>query len=146
MSRFENLTDDALALLVQSADADAFVELSERYAGLIRTKAASFHTFALEAADLWQEGLLGLYQAATTYHAEREASFSTYAGVCISNRIITAYRVQCSRKNRILTESITDLLIRYQTVAKWDGKLPTVMSGGDNMLIDIPLTSDQPGE
>ena len=51
-----------------------------------------------------------------------------------------------AESNRILTESITDLLIRYQTVAKWDGKLPTVMSGGDNMLIDIPLTSDQPGE
>ena len=51
-----------------------------------------------------------------------------------------------AESNRILTESITDLLIRYQTVAKWDGKLPTVMSGGDNMLIDIPLTSEQPGE
>ena len=51
-----------------------------------------------------------------------------------------------AESNRVLTESITDLLIRYQTVAKWDGKLPTVMSGGDNMLIDIPLTSDQPGE
>ena len=46
-----------------------------------------------------------------------------------------------AESNRVLTESITDLLIRYQTVAKWDGKLPTVMSGGDNMLIDIPLTS-----
>ena len=51
-----------------------------------------------------------------------------------------------AESNRILTESITDLLIRYQTVAKWDGKLPTVMSGAGNMLIDIPLTSDQPGE
>ncbi|MBQ6866210.1 MAG: prohibitin family protein [Clostridia bacterium] len=51
-----------------------------------------------------------------------------------------------AESNRILTESITDLLIRYQTVAKWDGKLPTVMSGGDNMLIDIPLTSEQPGD
>ena len=33
-----------------------------------------------------------------------------------------------AESNRVLTESITDLLIRYQTVAKWDGKLPTVMS------------------
>ncbi|MBR3137046.1 MAG: prohibitin family protein [Clostridia bacterium] len=51
-----------------------------------------------------------------------------------------------AESNRIITESISELLIKYQTVAKWDGKLPTVMSGGDNMLIDIPLTSDQPGE
>ena len=46
-----------------------------------------------------------------------------------------------AESNRILTESISDLLIKYQTVSKWDGKLPTVMSGSDNMLIDIPLTS-----
>ncbi|MBQ6146314.1 MAG: prohibitin family protein [Clostridia bacterium] len=51
-----------------------------------------------------------------------------------------------AESNRIITESISELLIKYQTVAKWDGKLPTVMSGSDNMLIDIPLTSDQPGE
>ena len=46
-----------------------------------------------------------------------------------------------AESNRIITESISELLIKYQTVAKWDGKLPTVMSGSDNMLIDIPLTS-----
>ena len=49
-----------------------------------------------------------------------------------------------AESNRILTESISELLIRYQTVAKWDGKLPTVMAGSDNMLIDIPLTAEQP--
>lgn len=107
MNRYENLTDDGLVQLVQNSDPDAFVELSERYMALIRAKAASFHSFALEAADLWQEGLLGLYKAAITYHKEREASFQTYAGVCISNQIVTAYRVQCSRKNLILTDSLS---------------------------------------
>ena len=46
-----------------------------------------------------------------------------------------------AESNRIITESISELLIKYQTVSKWDGKLPTVMSGSDNMLIDIPLTA-----
>jgi regulator of protease activity HflC (stomatin/prohibitin superfamily) len=49
-----------------------------------------------------------------------------------------------AESNRILNESISELLIRYQSVSKWDGKLPTVMSGGDNMLIDIPLPTEQP--
>ena len=47
-----------------------------------------------------------------------------------------------AESNRIITESISELLIKYQTVAKWDGKLPTVMSGTGNMLIDVPLTND----
>lgn len=46
-----------------------------------------------------------------------------------------------AESNRILTESISELLIKYQTVAKWDGKLPTVMAGSDNLLIDVPLPS-----
>ena len=50
-----------------------------------------------------------------------------------------------AESNRIITESINEILIRYQTVSKWDGKLPTVMSGSDNLLIDIPLTAaEQP--
>ena len=49
-----------------------------------------------------------------------------------------------AESNRILTESISDLLIKYQTVSKWDGKLPTVMAGSDNLLIDIPLNADEP--
>ena len=49
-----------------------------------------------------------------------------------------------AESNRILTESISELLIKYQTVAKWDDKLPTVMAGSDNMLIDVPLTAEQP--
>lgn len=44
-----------------------------------------------------------------------------------------------AESNRIITESISDLLIQYQTVQKWDGKLPQVMTGTDNALINIPL-------
>ena len=52
-----------------------------------------------------------------------------------------------AESNRIITESISELLIKYQTVSKWDGKLPTVMSGADNNLISIPLpTSEQSAE
>ena len=51
-----------------------------------------------------------------------------------------------AESNRILTESLSDMLIRYQSVAKWDGKLPTVMSGSEGTLIDIPLPGINGGE
>lgn len=101
------LSDDALAQLTREGNADAFVELTNRYLPLVRAKAASFHTFMLEADDLWQEGLLGLFNAATTYDPASAASFQTYAGVCISNRIISAYRSSFSMKNSILSNSLS---------------------------------------
>ncbi|MDD5952487.1 MAG: sigma-70 family RNA polymerase sigma factor [Oscillospiraceae bacterium] len=107
MSSCKQLSDEALAQLVRTGSSDAFVELSNRYLPLIRAKAASFHSFALEADDLWQEGLLGLFDAANSYRPDGSASFQTYAGVCISNRIVSAYRSSASLKNRILDHSLS---------------------------------------
>ena len=107
MSSVTQLSDNELAQQVRQGAADAFVELSNRYLPLVRVKASSFHSFALEADDLWQEGLLGLFSAAMTYQPSGGATFQTYAGVCISNRIIAAYRSSASLKNTILTNSLS---------------------------------------
>ena len=40
-----------------------------------------------------------------------------------------------NKRNRKLAESLSDTLIDYQKIQKWDGKLPTV-SGG-NALVSI---------
>ena len=41
--------------------------------------------------------------------------------------------------NRKLAESLSQELIRYETVNKWDGKLPQVQTGSAGSLIDIGL-------
>lgn len=99
----KNMDDSDLALSVLAAqgDSEAFLELVSRYMEIIRAKAASFHAPSLEMDDLCQEGLLGLLNAAKTYDSGKgEASFRTYATVCISNRMIMAYRKASSQKNQ----------------------------------------------
>lgn len=100
------LSDEQLIALIRSGDSDAFAELSARYLALIRGKARLFEgTAAPEKEDLWQEGFLGLYVAATSYR-KGEASFSTYAGVCVHNRMVSAARRHGNDKNRALNESL----------------------------------------
>ncbi len=41
--------------------------------------------------------------------------------------------------NRTIAESLSDLLLRYETLQKWDGQLPKV-TNGSNTLIDIGLS------
>lgn len=48
-----------------------------------------------------------------------------------------------ANSNRIITQSLTPLLIKYQTIAKWDGKLPNVVAGKENLLIDISLPEEE---
>lgn len=40
-----------------------------------------------------------------------------------------------SKANRKIAESLSDTLIEYQKIQKWDGKLPTV--SGSNALVSI---------
>ncbi len=106
-NKMADYTDIQLANLVNRGNSDAFVELTTRYMSLIRAKAAPFRCTMLECDDLCQEGLWGLLSAARTYDSAGKAGFRTYAGVCISNRIITAYRAAASRKNLPLNDFVS---------------------------------------
>ncbi len=105
---FEEWSSAQLARRVRQGDADAFTALSARYLWLVRAKAHRFSgTHAPEVEDLTQEGLWGLYTAAVSFDERAGASFSTYAGVCIYNRMASAVRRYGSSGNRTLNESVS---------------------------------------
>ncbi len=51
--------------------------------------------------DLLQEGSLGLYNAINTYNPEKDVTFTTYAGVCIKNKILDYIRKESVFKKNI---------------------------------------------
>lgn len=62
---------------------------------------------AITRYDLIQEGLLGVLNAIYSYNPEKNASFPTYAGVCISNSIASAVRAQNRKKHRPLNSFVS---------------------------------------
>lgn len=106
-AQLTDYSDARLADLVKEGSSDAFAELTARYMYIIRAKAASRHFAQLETDDLCQEGLLGLLSAARTYNQTGGAAFKTYAGVCIENRLIMAYRAAASRKNAPFSDFVS---------------------------------------
>lgn len=104
---FSKVRDETLAEAFQAGNTEVFPELVARYLKLIRIKACSFREiFSLEREDLYQEGLLGLFDAACSYRPDGGASFETYAGRCINNRIVSAVRRSASKKNAPLNHAI----------------------------------------
>ena len=97
---------------------------------------------AVEAKQVAEQNLIKTRteQEQALVIANTEAQKRVIAAEAEANEIKVLAQAN-AESNRIITESISELLIKYQTVSKWDGKLPTVMSGSDNMLIDIPLTA-----
>ncbi len=98
------LSDEKLISAFQSGEEQAFSLLVQRYMPMVKKETARFRRIASDADDLAQEALLGLLSAADSYREERGASFSTYARVCIRNRVITAAKLLCGRDASTIEE------------------------------------------
>lgn len=124
------LTDSQLSARIADGDPNAFSELTARYLTQIKARAARLRSTMLEMDDLCQEGLMGLLSAARTYDASGGASFKTYAGVCIGNRMIMACRSAAGRKNSPLKNFVS------LSEQKMDLDMPDTRSNPESMLID----------
>lgn len=99
--------DNVLVSRCRLGDEKALAELIAGYTPMIRKTAGKFCASALDADDLSQEGMLGFLNAVYTFDSEKSnASFSTYAYVCVRNRIISALRTLGAEKNAVFRQSI----------------------------------------
>ena len=107
---FELKSDEELVEMYRNGIQDAFGELSVRYIFVIRSASAGLYNMGVETDDLYQEGLVALHSAVKSYSDDGRASFRTYAGVCIRNRLLSAVRAANNNKNFInnVTVSIYD--------------------------------------
>ena len=71
-------------------------------------------------------------------NAQRDIAIATSNAQQEANAIKVQAEAQ-AEANRLLTASLTDTLVEYQKVQKWDGKLPTV-TGGSAILDTRSLT------
>ena len=69
--------------------------------------------------------------------ANTEAEKRVIAAEAKAKEIRTLADAQ-AESNRVLAESLSDLLIRYETLQKWNGELPKV-TGGSTPIIDIGI-------
>ena len=53
-----------------------------------RKEANAMYLLGGETDDLIQEGMIGLFKAVRDYEKDRDASFSTFADLCISRQIL----------------------------------------------------------
>lgn len=81
--------------------------LIERYRGFVRMKASSYFLVGGESEDLIQEGLIGFYKAVRDYRPDREASFRSFAELCVNRQIITAIKTAARNKHTPLNTYIS---------------------------------------
>ncbi|CDF02278.1 MAG: sigma-70 family RNA polymerase sigma factor [Ruminococcus sp.] len=82
------LTDEELVKAAQS-NKRAEALIISRYLRVILVKSEMYANSVTDSEDLAQEGLLGLMSAISAFDPEKNIKFSTFANVCITNRMKT---------------------------------------------------------
>lgn len=100
-------SDESLCTLAASGDRVAEERLAMRYSRLVRICARPYFLAGGDSEDLIQEGMIGLLSAIRGFEPEKEASFRTYAEVCIRNRLRSAIRAAARDKHTPLNQSIS---------------------------------------
>lgn len=88
----DDMSDAQLLQLAQSPDEHAINCLLRRYTALVRSVAVGYNINGAVLDDIIQEGMVGLYNAILRYDDKREASFPTFARLCIQNSIVSMAR------------------------------------------------------
>lgn len=96
VERAQELT---VVLAAQGGDQRACADLVRKYRGLIRSKARSYYLVGGDRDDIIQEGMIGLYKAIRDYDVTRQASFHSFADLCVTRQIITAVKSATRRKH-----------------------------------------------
>ena len=90
MEKYDKVTDEQLIRDFRNGDREIMDHLMMKYKAMVRKKARAMYLFGGENEDLIQEGMIGLFKAVRDYDCGRDASFYTFADLCISRQMYTA--------------------------------------------------------
>ncbi len=107
------MTDEKLIELSRDGKDEVIDYLLDKYKGLVRRKARTMFLVGGDTDDLIQEGMIGLYKAVRDYDIRKEASFLTFANLCIDRQIYSAINASNRKKHSPLNSYISFPLLNF---------------------------------
>ena len=105
--KYKAFTDDELVTMARNGDVDAEEYLIQKYRDTAKSRARLYFMVGGDKEDIVQEGMIGIFKAIRSYDPEKEASFRTFAELCISRQIITAIKQAGRLKHSPLNTSVS---------------------------------------
>ena len=131
-SEWESLTDEELIERFRGGEQMIMDHLLEKYKKLVKNKAKSMYILGADSEDLIQEGMIGLFKAIRNYDFGRDASFYTFAELCISRQMYSAIRASKSQKQMSLNTYISLNIVPFDSEGPENMTLADVMSSGES--------------
>jgi len=108
MKNYKDYTDEQIVLKIHDDnESEAIDYIMNKYKDLVRKKAGSMYILGADRDDLIQEGMIGLFKAVRDYDIGRDASFMTFADLCISRQMYSAIASSARKKHAPLNSYIS---------------------------------------
>ena len=161
MGKFDNISDEEL--IARLRDGETIIEdyLMEKYKGLVRQKARAMFLIGGDTDDLIQEGMIGLFKAVRDFQPGREATFATFARMCIDRQIYSAIQNSNRQKHlplnsyvslnqedesspiwELSVENPEEIIIDQETTRDLQQKISDYLSLMENKVLDLYLKGE----
>lgn len=107
MQEYQEFTDEELVIRARDGEKGITEYLMDKYKNLVKSKAATMYILGADREDLIQEGMIGLFKAVRDYDSGRDASFYTFAELCISRQMYTALQASGRKKHTPLNSYVS---------------------------------------
>lgn len=166
---YQNISDEELIDRLRQGEEPIMEYICTKYKEAVRRKAKTMYILGGERDDLIQEGMVGVFKAVRDYDSGRDASFATFADLCISRQMYTAVQAADRQKHiplnsyvslytgglvdgegetREMLEQLEDreklnpeeLFLDKERVADMEQKISRELSGFEKQVLDLYLT------
>lgn len=96
---YEQASDEELIEQLRDGETAVTDYIMDKYKYLVRSKAQAMYILGADTEDLIQEGMIGLFKAVRDYDSGRDASFYTFAQLCVSRNIYSAVQKSGRKKH-----------------------------------------------
>ncbi|MDR0357047.1 MAG: RNA polymerase sporulation sigma factor SigH [Clostridiales Family XIII bacterium] len=107
IEKYRSYSDEKLCKLAGNRDDAALECLFLNYRDIIKSKANLYFLVGGDKDDLIQEGMIGLFGAIMNYREGKDASFRTFAELCIGRQMMTAVKTADRLKHSPLNSSVS---------------------------------------
>ena len=161
MKDFEHYSDRDLLNEIKSGDDRAMDFLLNGEGGLVRREPRKFFLAGADEEDLIQEGMIGLFKAVKNYDDEKNASFSTFASLCVKRQIYTTVTASKRKKHGPLNNYISlfneqgeedqfmeedtnpeQVLIQKENISDYYKKIETKLSSFEKDVMELYLSGE----
>ena len=166
--QYDGVSDEELIDRLRQGENGITDHLLDKYKNLVRSNAQTMYILGADNDDLIQEGMIGLFKAIRDYDSGRDASFFTFADLCISRQMYNA--VQASQRQKHIplntyislyaqmdkdseegqelgemisspTEpSLEEMVIGKETAKALEDQIAQELSEFENQVLDLHLT------